>query len=232
MKSEKIVAYLEKYKDLPEGCKLYFLSNSGTIFVAEANKVSKLDQESDDYSNTLHTFINEGNEAHYLLGTPDTNEAAPSNSTVKLGKSEPHHHFVPHAHGVEHYVYSKGFSGCMLFDRDQKKARVIKLIPGTLIYISAMTPHSFYNRSDIPLITLIANGGLGINDDRYAITKDVAEKLIADETDTAKKQQLEELMDELGSIESLYEETRPQEDLSSNEKLSEKLYRLAEYFSH
>ena len=177
--SEQIMAYLNKYKGLlPAGCKLYQLSVTGRLYVAADGEVTEVTKDTEEYTAQLHTFINQGNQALYLLGTPETSEENPSNATAKIGISDPHHHFVPHAHGVEHYVFSQGFSGCLLFDHKRQEAFAIKLLPGSLIYIAEMIPHSFYNRSDVPLITLIANGGLGINDDRYAITQMMAEQLL------------------------------------------------------
>ena len=229
-RASKIEKYLSKYKDLPQGCKLYQLSVTGRMLVAAGGKVEEVSRGTKEYADQLHVFINPGNLAYYLLGTPDTNEENPNNAMAKIGVTDPHHHFTPHAHGVEHYVFSQGFSGCLLFDHNQKKAFPIKLLPGSLIYISAMIPHSFYNRSDVPLITLIANGGLGINHEKYAITKEVAEKLLKNETNPVKKEELLELSNALSSVEELFTTTHPETDLSLNEKVSQKLYRLAEHF--
>lgn len=231
MTEPKIINYLNHYSNLPKGCKLYFLSTDGNIFIAADNIVSKLDPTSEEFHDQMHVFINEGNHAHYLLGNPDTNEANPTNATVKAGVTEPHHHFVPHAHGVEHYVYSKGFSGYLLFNKERQEVQIIKLPPGSLIYISEMVPHSFYNRSDVPLITLIANGGLGINDEKYAITKETAEDLVKNENNPENRQQLQELISELSLVEDAYEVSQPQKDMSTKERVSKKLFTLAEYFS-
>lgn len=226
----KIERYLDKYKNLPHGCKIYQLSVTGKMFVAENGKVEEVSRGTKEYVDKLHTFINPGNLAYYLLGTPETSEENPSNATAKVGITDPHHHFTPHAHGVEHYVFSQGFSGCLLFDHAQKKAYPIKLLPGSLIYISAMIPHSFYNRSDVPLITLIANGGLGIHHEKYAVTKKLAEELLQKESELGKKKELTELSSALGSIEELFTTTHPEQDVTLNEKISQKLYRLAEHF--
>ena len=226
----KIRKYLEKYKDLPHGCKLYQLSLTGRMFIATNGTVEEVSRGTQEYADQLHVFINPGNIAYYLLGTPETSDKNPNNATVKVGITDPHHHFVPHAHGVEHYVFSQGFSGCLLFNHDQKRAFPIKLLPGSLIYISAMIPHSFYNRSDVPLITLIANGGLGIHHEQYATTQEVAEELLRKENEPKKKQELIELSKALGSIEELFMTAHPERDLTLNEKISQKLYRLAEHF--
>jgi hypothetical protein len=228
--STKIRKYLERYKNLPHGCKLYQLSVTGKMFVATNGKVEEVSRGTQEYADQLHVFINPGNLAYYLLGTPETSEKNPNNATAKIGITDPHHHFIPHAHGVEHYVFSQGFSGCLLFDHAQKKALAIKLLPGSLVYISAMIPHSFYNRTDVPLITLIANGGLGIHHEKYAITKKVAEELLQKESEPSSKEELAELSNALGSIEELFITTHPEHDMSMNEKISQKLYRLAEHF--
>ena len=199
------------------------------MFVAAGGKVQEVNRDTEEYKDTLHTFINPGNLAHYLLGTPETSEAKPTNATAKIGITDPHHHFIPHAHGVEHYVFSTGFSGCLLFDHVQKKAIVIKMLPGSLIYIPAMVPHMFYNRSDVPLITLIANGGLGIHHEKYAITKEIAENLLKRENDPDTKKELTELSDVLGSMEEIFTTTHPERDMSLREHIAQKLYRLAEY---
>lgn len=201
------------------------------MFVAANGKVEEVSRGTQEYADQLHVFINPGNLAYYLLGTPETSEKNPSNATAKIGITDPHHHFIPHGHGVEHYVFSQGFSGCLLFDYNQKKAFPIKFLPGSLIYIPPMVPHSFYNRSDVPLITLIANGGLGIHHEKYAITKKLAEELLQKESEPNKKQELIKLSNALGSIEELFTATHPERDLSLNEKISKKLYSLAEYFS-
>jgi uncharacterized RmlC-like cupin family protein len=200
------------------------------MFVAADGRVMEVAPETAEYSKQLHLFINPGNHAFYLLGKPETSQETPNNATVKVGISNPHHHFVPHAHGVEHYVFSQGFSGCLLFDHKQKKALAIKLLPGSLIYIAAMIPHSFYNRSDVPLITLIANGGLGIHHEKYAITQEIAKELLSKENTPQKKEGLASLSNALGSIEELFTTQHPERDLSFNERIAKQLYRLAEYF--
>jgi mannose-6-phosphate isomerase-like protein (cupin superfamily) len=228
--SRKIKAYLEQYKDLPHGCKLYQLSVTGKMFVAGEGKVQEVSRGTQEYANQLHVFINPGNLAYYLLGNPETSEQNPNNATAKVGITDPHHHFIPHAHGVEHYVFSQGFSGCLLFNHAEQKAFPIKLLPGSLIYISAMIPHSFYNRSDVPLITLIANGGLGIHHEKYAVTKELAEASLQKENDPEKRAELTDLSQALGSIEEYFVSAHPERDLSLNERVARKLYRLAEHF--
>lgn len=227
--AEKIKAYLGKYKNLPGDAKIYHLSTGGQIFVAGSDAVLEISRETQEYQDTLHTFINSGNLAHYVLGTPETSAENPANATVKFGITDPHHHFIPHAHGVEHWVFSQGFSGCVVFDHARKKALVAKFIPGSMIYIPAMVPHMFYNRSDVPLITLIANGGLGIHHEKYAITKVQAETLVQSERDTTKRQEMAELAGELGLMEDLFTMTHPERDMSVGERISGKLYQLAEY---
>lgn len=226
----EIQAYLGRYKDaLPAGTKIYYMSTTGKIFVAGDGLVCEVSGDTREYADTLHTFINPGNLTHYVLGSPETNEENPTNATVKFGITDPHHHFVPHAHGVEHWVLSQGFSGCIVFDRRRERAIVAKLIPGSMIYIPAMVPHMFYNRDDVPLITLIANGGLGIHHEKYAITKAQADALVRCESDPLRKQELAELAIELGSMEDLFAASHPEMDMSISERVSAKLYRVAEW---
>jgi mannose-6-phosphate isomerase-like protein (cupin superfamily) len=201
----------------------------GRVFVTGNGSVQEITKENKEYGSTLHLFINAGNQAHYLLGSPDTNDAHPNNATVKFGITESHQHFTPHAHGSEHYVKSEGFSGCLLYDHAKKKAFPVKLLPGSLIYIPEWVPHAFYNRSDIPLITLIANGGLGLKDENYAVTKKTAEERLK-QMDSGDKD-LEELASVLGSIEELFDATHPERHMDMGEKIASKLYRVAEYFS-
>ncbi len=229
-KNESAVkAYLGQYAaDLPGGCKMYHISTAGKIFVAADGKVQEISPNTPEYVESLHTFINPGNLAHYLLGTPETSDENPTNATVKFGITDPHHHFIPHAHGVEHWVYSAGFSGCIMFDTEKKRAVIVKCIPGTLVFIAAMIPHLFYNRSDSPLLTLISNAGLGIHHEKYAITEKIAHDLLEREHDSAKRTELYELIGELGSMNILFTATHPEQDMSLREHVSEKLYRLAE----
>ncbi len=227
---EKVFQYLEHYKTLPSGCLLYQITQNGKIFVTGNGSINEVSKDSPDYQDKLHLFVNPGNQAYYLLGNPDTNEKTPNNATVKMGITDSHHHFTPHAHGSQHYVKSEGFSGCLLYNHDKKIAFAIKLIPGSLIYIPEWIPHAFYNRSDIPLITLIANGGLGLHDENYAVTKEIAEKRLKEMSGNGDKG-LEELVKVLGSIEEFFDKTQPQKDIDTREKISKKLYKVAEYFS-
>ncbi len=227
---KKVFQYLEHYKNLPGGCLLYQITSEGRIFITGNGSIQEISKDNSDYHDKLHLFINPGNQAYYLLGNPDTSESNPNNATVKMGITNSHHHFTPHAHGSQHYVKSEGFSGCLLYNHNKKTAFAIKLIPGSLIYIPGWVPHAFYNRSDIPLITLIANGGLGLHHEDYAITKKVAEKRLKEIKNT-KDQNLKELVDVLGSIEDFFEKTQPQKDMDAREKFSKQLYKVAEYFS-
>lgn len=228
---ERVLRYLGHYKVLPQGVLLYQITRDGKIYVTGDGKIQEVSSDEKDYQDKLHLFINPGNKAYYLLGSPDTSPERPNNATVKMGITDSHHHFTPHAHGVEHYVKSEGFSGCLLYDHEARKAFPIKLLPGSLIYIPGWIPHAFYNRSDIPMITLIANGGLGLHHEDYAVTKTIAEERLGSIKDEQEKRNLKELSEVLGSIEKLYEAAHPEQDMDTREKFAEKLYRVAEYFS-
>lgn len=209
---------------------LWQLTTDGHLYVTGGGKIEEISKESKDYHDKLHLFINPGNQAYYLLGNPDTSETNPNNATVKMGITDAHHHFTPHAHGSQHYVKSEGFSGAMLYNHDQRKAFVIKLLPGSLIYIPAWVPHAFYNRTDVPLITLIANGGIGIHNEDYAVTKEIAEKRLREQRHGRDKN-LEELISVLGILEEHFDDTHPEQDMDAQEKIASKLYKIAEYFS-
>ena len=226
-----IMKYLERYKNLPGKCRLYQITFAGKIFVAGNGKILEISKASKEYKDTLHLFVNPGNVAHYLLGSPHTSEENPNNATFKVGITNPHYHFIPHAHGTEHYVVSQGFSGCLLFDHENKKAVPIKLLPGSIIYISKMVPHAFYNRSDIPLIILVANAGLGLYHEDYAITKKTAQKKLQKTKNPKEKAEIQELMSELDILKHDFTKTNPQCDLDARERIAIKLYRVAEYFS-
>lgn len=209
---------------------MYQITTEGKIFVTGNGSIAEVSKDVPDYHDKLHLFINPGNQAYYLLGTPDTGPENPNNATVKMGITDSHHHFTPHAHGVEHYVKSEGFSGCLLYNHEKKTAVAVKLIPGSMIYIPGWVPHAFYNRSDIPLIILVANGGLGLHHENYAVTKEIAEKRLKDMQSKGDKN-LEELARVLGSIEEFFDRTQPQHNMDAQEKIAQKLYRVAEYFS-
>lgn len=226
----RALKYLEHYKTLPNGCLLYQITSQGKVFVTGNGSIQEISKDSADYHDKLHLFINVGNQAYYLLGTPDTSPENPNNSTVKMGITDSHHHFTPHAHGVEHFVKSEGFSGCLLYNHEKKTALVVKLIPGSMIYIPSWVPHAFYNRSDIPLITFIANGGLGLHHENYAVTRGIAEERLK-AMEGRDDNNLKELAQVLGSIEEFFGKTQPQSDMSTQEKVAQQLYKVAEYFS-
>ena len=226
---KRLLQYLERNKTLPGGTLLYQMTTDGKIYVTGNGTIQEVSKDNVDYNDKLHLFINPGNQAYYLLGNPDTSEKNPNNATVKMGVTDAHHHFTPHAHGSQHFVKSEGFSGALLYDHDKKKAFVIKLLPNSLIYIPAWIPHAFYNRSDVPLITLIANGGIGIHNEDYAVTKEIAEQRLEALREKG-DENLEVLIATLGTLEDFFEKTHPEQDMDAQERVASKLYKVAEYF--
>jgi hypothetical protein len=153
---------------LPGGVELYSLSPAGTATVTGADDRVGL--------TGFLPFIDEGQLARYFIGDASTAPERPSNATVKLGVVRPHSAFTPHAHGGEHFVLSLGYASCGLYDIERAAAVMVDLVPGTLIRIPAMLPHSFGNRSALPLLILAANTGFGIDHEDYAITAAEAER--------------------------------------------------------
>ncbi|MGW0857181.1 cupin domain-containing protein [Streptomyces sp. NPDC002690] len=121
-------------------------------------------------------FIDDGQFAHYLVGDAATSPERPSNATVKLGMMGPRSAFTPHAHGGEHYVLSLGHASCGLWDAERGRTTEVPLVPGMLIRIPEMMPHSFANRGKRPLTIVTANTGYGIDHEDYAITAPEAER--------------------------------------------------------
>lgn len=126
-------------------------------------------------------FIDDGQFAHYLVGDAATSPERPSNATVKLGIVGPRSAFTPHAHGGEHFVLSLGYAACGLYDSERGRVTEVPLVPGELIRIPEMMPHSFANRGTTPLTILAANTGYGIDHEDYAITAPEAERRAAAE---------------------------------------------------
>ncbi|MGQ9613809.1 cupin domain-containing protein [Chloroflexus sp.] len=130
-------------------------------------------------------FINSGQYTRYLIGTAATSDDNPANATFKRGFVCPHSAFTPHAHGTEHFVLSIGYASCGLHDYERTIVAHIRLIPGSLLHIPAMMPHSFNNRADTLLPMIIANTGMGIDHDDYAITTAMAEERARNGDDAA-----------------------------------------------
>ncbi len=227
--NEIVEEFMQRYRDLPGGSLLYQIACSGEVWIAGRGKVLKLSKETQEFTEDFHLFVNEGNQAYYFLGNVDTSEEHPQNATVKLGITEPHKNFVPHAHGVRHFVKSQGFSGCILYDVEKKKAVTVKLIPGSILDIAPMVAHSFYNRSGVPLVTLIANAGLGLHSDKYAITKEQAEKNLLEGIGRGDEHQICELINQLDAIERVFNSEHPENDLSLSEQAAIQLYELAQF---
>ncbi|MGB9632111.1 MAG: cupin domain-containing protein [Chloroflexaceae bacterium] len=130
-------------------------------------------------------FIDSGQYTQYLIGSAATSDHNPANATFKLGFVRPHSAFTPHAHGAEHFVLSMGYASCGLYDHERATVAHVRLIPGSLLYIPALMPHSFNNRADSPLPLVIANTGMGIDHDDYAITAAMAEERARSGDETA-----------------------------------------------
>ncbi|WP_280882118.1 cupin domain-containing protein [Streptomyces pseudovenezuelae] len=156
---------------LPQGVRLYRLSPDGSVVLADRDGARELGPERD-----LLRFIDDGQFAHYLIGDAGTSPERPSNATVKLGIVGPRSAFTPHAHGGEHFVLSLGYAACGLYDSERGRVTEVPLVPGELIRIPEMMPHSFANRDTAPLTILAANTGYGIDHEDYAITAPEAER--------------------------------------------------------
>lgn len=156
---------------LPSGVELYGLLPGGGIAFADRDGARELGPERD-----FLRFIDDGQFAHYLVGDAATSPERPSNATVKLGVVGPRSAFTPHAHGGEHFVLSLGHAGCGLYDAERGEVTEIPLVPGMMIRIPEMMPHSFANRGAAPLTILAANTGYGIDHEDYAITAAEAQR--------------------------------------------------------
>ncbi|SNS89028.1 Mannose-6-phosphate isomerase, cupin superfamily [Actinacidiphila glaucinigra] len=160
--------------ELPRGVRLYRLGPDGSVVLADRDGTRDLRPEHD-----LLRFIDDGQFAHYLVGDAATSPDRPSNATVKLGIVGPRSAFTPHAHGGEHFVLSLGHGACGLYDAERGRVTDVPLVPGELIRIPEMVPHSFANRGTDPLPLLAANTGYGIDHEDYAITAGEAERRAA-----------------------------------------------------
>jgi hypothetical protein len=158
--------------------RLYRLRPNGSVVLADRDGARDLGPERD-----LLRFIDDGQFAHYLVGDAATSPERPSNATVKLGIVGPRSAFTPHAHGGEHFVLSLGYAACGLYDSERGRVTEVPLVPGELIRIPEMMPHSFANRATTPLTILAANTGYGIDHEDYAITAPEAERRAAESPD-------------------------------------------------
>ncbi|WP_406447340.1 cupin domain-containing protein [Streptomyces sp. NBC_00876] len=165
---------------LPQGVELYRLRPDGGIELADRAGTRELGPERE-----FLRFIDDGQFAHYLVGDAKTSPERPSNATVKLGVVAPRSAFTPHAHGGEHFVLSMGSASCGLFDVHHDRVVDVPLVPGMLIRIPEMMPHSFANRGTGPLTILAANTGYGIDHEDYAITSGEAERRAREDASTA-----------------------------------------------
>lgn len=220
--------YLEQFRTLPDDARLYQITTTGRIFVAGNNSVEELRKDNPAFAANIHQFINAGNLAHYLLGSPQTNADNPQNATFKLGMTDPQHAFTPHAHGARHFVTAMGHSGCILFDKGQQTTVPIKLLPGSMIDIPGGLPHAFYNRSKEPLVIVVANAGLGIEHEDYAVTREMALQRLRELSPDQSRSELEELATALERIEADFNAAQPNLDISVDERLARALYKLAE----
>jgi hypothetical protein len=209
---------------LPNGVVLYQIGVDGNLLMIERGVIRSVSPDDGEIGSRVHPFINPGNEAFYLVGDPHSGPSVPSHATAKFGRTHGHHSFVPHAHGVDHLVYATGYSGCVLYDREKSTPCVVALKPGTALSIPGMQSHAFFNREEIPLVTLIVNAGLGISHRDYAITLDIArDRLARGEDDGA----IAALVVELEAIGRLMQTERPEHQLSLRERGARFLARLA-----
>lgn len=170
--------YLDRIRrDLPAGATLYLFRPDGVVAAIRQGTLSRLDptRRPEDRAAMLR-FIDSGQYTRYLIGAADTSDENPANATFKLGFVRPHSAFTPHAHGAEHFVLSMGYASCGLYDAARDRVAHIRLIPGALLHIPALMPHSFNNRADQPLPLVIANTGMGVDHEEYAITAAQAEE--------------------------------------------------------
>ncbi|WP_405984970.1 cupin domain-containing protein [Streptomyces sp. NBC_00872] len=163
-------------RELPYGVELFQLGSEGSVLFADRDGARELGPREE-----FLPFIDDGQFAHYLVGDARTSPERPSNATVKLGVVGPRSAFTPHAHGGEHFVLSLGHASCGLWDAPRGRVTEIPLVPGGMIRIPEMMPHSFANRGTRPLNILAANTGFGIDHEDYAITADEAERRATDD---------------------------------------------------
>ncbi len=200
MNDDYVETFLESYRKLPGGCGVYQITRAGNVWRTGAGKIEKINSDNPAFAHMMRLFINQGNQALYFLGSPKTDQNNPTNATVKLGFMEPHHHFVPHAHGVQHFVISTGYTGCKLHDDQTGGVVNVELQPLSIIDIKPNVPHMFQNRSEKPAIIVVANGGLGIEHSDYAVTEAQATQRLSATQNVAEKEKLTTLVAALQAI--------------------------------
>jgi hypothetical protein len=162
---------------LPRGATLYRFEADGIVSVVSCGGVRRLDPTRRDADRAeLLPFIDAGQFTSYLVGSSTTSDANPANATFKIGFVRPQSAFTPHAHGAEHFVLNMGYASCGLFDAERDAVAHVRLVPGALLHIPALMPHSFNNRAGVPLPLVITNTGMGIDHEEYAITAAQAEE--------------------------------------------------------
>jgi hypothetical protein len=161
-----------KYGILPEGVRIISAAG-GAFYLTDERGTEVLDETNSRW----HTFIDDRNLAHYLIGNENTNEQNPSNATAKISVTPSHGYFDPHAHSTSHSVMPLGPAGCLVYNESTSTGLFVALSRGQIIQIDPMVAHSFYNRSRDPLGCLIMNTGLGINEEGYAITLEIAQQM-------------------------------------------------------
>lgn len=220
----RMATHLEHLKrTLPFGATLYFFATDGIVYAVSRDRIQRLDptRRAEDCVDMLR-FIDTGQYTRYLIGSATTADDNPTNATFKMGFVRPHSAFTPHAHGAEHFVLSMGYASCGLYDYERAAVAHVRLVPGSLLHIPAMMPHSFNNRADTPLPLVIANTGMGIDHEDYAITAAVAEER-ARRGDTA----AECLLTALRQLEAEMASERVHAAVSLRERLAQLLRRLA-----
>ncbi|PMP78275.1 MAG: hypothetical protein C0183_16305 [Roseiflexus castenholzii] len=216
--------HLERLRTtLPGGATLYVFSPDGIVYAVSRDCVRRLDptRRAEDCADMLR-FIDNGQYTRYLIGSAATSDENPANATYKLGFVRPHSAFTPHAHGAEHFVLSMGYASCGLYDHEHETIAHVRLIPGSLLHIPALMPHSFNNRADSPLPLVIANTGMGIDHDDYAITAEIAEERARGGDEAAAR-----LVTALRQLEAEMAVDRVHIEVSLRERLALLLRRLA-----
>ncbi|WP_298464008.1 cupin domain-containing protein [uncultured Erythrobacter sp.] len=219
--NSSIVKYLMSLGTLPEDLKVYFPDYSGTIYAKQGDTVSK---HSAEESAEMFPFLNAGNVAHYLIGGPDSGPTNPSFGTAKIAITDAHHSFLPHAHGSKHFVLSQGNAGCVVFDRDTGKPKELALPARSLVVIPEKMSHSFFNKSGRPLTFFVANTGLGIYNEEYATTIDMARKQLVEGSNDP---ELVHLIHELESIGRYMQAHKPEKQESLKSRIAFLFHRLA-----
>lgn len=225
------MAFLKKYKHLPNDVRLYQITPKGDVYLTGDGRIRHLDHTDPEISKNLLPFINPGNEAYYIIGESDTGPQKPSNATYKFGIMSPHHSFIPHLHGARHFVFCCGYGGCALYDQINNRVVPIYLVPGSLIEIPPLVSHAFFNRSNHPLVILVANTGLGIHHEAYATTIADAQRQKELTTDPGEQRMLNLSIAELSHIERFMCSVKP-ESRASIRTLANMLHVVGSWVDH